>query len=115
MARFAFKVTEVFEFKDSIAVIGDRAKAVAPKGKAGLELRKPDGSVLKAVPVPVKFRYDPDAPSERPVSIHFRKVDADNNCISKFDVPIGTEVWYCAEWQTIQGKENSKRRLREVI
>ncbi|MDQ5936513.1 MAG: hypothetical protein QG574_3849 [Cyanobacteriota bacterium erpe_2018_sw_21hr_WHONDRS-SW48-000092_B_bin.40] len=115
MARFAFKVTEVFEFKDSIAVIADRAESVAPQGKVGLELRRPDGSVLRAVPIPVKFRYDADTAKERPHSIHFKNIDIDNNRINKNDVPIGTEVWYCAEWQTVQGNAGSETKLREVI
>lgn len=68
----------------------------------GLELRRPYGSVLRAVTIAVKFRFDADALIERPHSIHFKNTDIDYNRITKTDVPVGTEVWYCAEWQTIQ-------------
>jgi len=95
--------------------IADCAESLAPEGKAGLDLRRPDGSVLRAVPIPVKFRFDADAPKDRPHSIHFKNTDADNNRITKSDVPIGTKVWFGDEWLPFRDSADGKGKLRVVI
>lgn len=110
---FACKVAEVFEFKDSIAVVADRNYKIAKRGKLGLLLRRPDGSELKATSIPVKLSYGLDAPEERKQSIHLEKVDRSKKQITKSDIPIGTEVWLCddRELDVPQGMA----KLREVI
>ena len=116
MAKFAFKVTGVFEFKDSLALIADTYKGKEQKDKVVLELRRADGSVLHAVSIPVTHCYGFDVPADRPYSLHINNFDINNSRIAKPDIPIGTEVWFSAERvKEKKGFASRDGKLKEAI
>lgn len=114
MAKFAFKVNSVFEFKDSLALIADTCRDKEQIGKVVLELRRPDGTVLHVVSIPVTHCYSLDAPADTPYSIHINNFDVNNTRIAKPDIPIGTEVWFSPDVVN-KGFANRKGKLREAI
>lgn len=93
MAKFAFKVIEVFDLTERLALITDVLSCREHKHGSVIELHRPDGSVIQTeswFEVPVRGL---NAPSDPPYSIGISNVDINGARITMETIPIGTEVW----------------------
>ena len=87
MSRFLYKVDEVFHLGGQYvtATPGIPPETHGIKNGISIELRRPDGSVIRTEIAHVAFvdPYDP----KRPIQFSFPPE------IKAHDIPIGTEVW----------------------
>jgi hypothetical protein len=93
MAEFAFKVALVHEAKKSFSIVSDASDSRGHLDKSVVELRRPDGSVLR-VRSWYEFPYRGlEAKGESPYCFGIDGVDIEGREIRKGDLPPDTEVW----------------------
>jgi len=92
MARLVFKVTDVFENKDSLWLTTDKPGSNGHLSNMIIELKTPDGNTIKVNSRTLHANRGLDD-RDYNYMISIDRIDSNNQPFSKDDVPINTEIW----------------------
>lgn len=92
MAKLVFKVTNVFENKDSLWLTTDKPGSNGHLSDMMIELKTPNGKIIKVNSRTLHVNRGLDE-RDHNYTISIDRIDSNNQPFSKQDVPIDTEIW----------------------
>ena len=92
MARLVFKVTNVFETKDSLWITTDKPGSNGHLGDMVIELKTPQGKTIKVKSRVLHMNRGLDE-RDYNYTISIDKIDSNNLPFSQKDIPVDTEIW----------------------
>lgn len=92
MASLVFRVTDIFENKDSLWLTTDKPGSNGHLGGMVIELKTPDGNSIKRKSRVLHANRGLDA-KDYNYMISIDKRSGEERILTKADVPLGTEIW----------------------
>ncbi len=92
MAKLVFKVTNVFENKDSLWLTTDKPGSNGHLSDMMIELKTPSGKTIKVNSRTLHVNRGPDE-RDHNYAISVDRIDSNNQPFSKQDVSVDTEIW----------------------